>query len=281
LARSFNLAAKWNVRWTRGLILETVSSPLDQEQICEQLERAGFVAAQDEAEELTRCAKGDPRVLSTLLARRLNGEPLAWITGSVTFCGVEVLVDPSVYVPRWQSEPLVRQAVLHLPDEGVAVDVCTGSGAIAKVLIAARPRARVVGCDVEELAVACAQRNGIEVYQGDLFTPLPRELEHNVDVVIGVVPYVPTGSLEVLPHDTLRFESELSYDGGANGTDFLRRAITEASRFLRPGGRLLLELGADQAELLSEDLRRGGYRDVDVLFDEDGDLRGIDAEFAS
>ena len=79
------------------------------------------------------------------------------------------------------------------------------------------------------------------------------------------------------PRDTLRFESSLSYDGGGDGTDVLRRVLCDAPRFLRCGGALLLELGGEQADGLADDLERLGYADVTVLVDEDGDTRGIEA----
>jgi release factor glutamine methyltransferase len=193
------------------------------------------------------------------------------------FCGVEIRIDPGVYVPRWQSEVLARRAVVRLAEDGTAIDLCTGSGAIARALAAERPGARVVASDADERAVACARVNGVEAYGGDLFDPLPPALHGRVDVVVGVVPYVPTPDLPLLQRDTLTFESLLSYDGGADGTAILRRVLTDALHFLRPGGALLLELGADQPQALSDDLERHGYGDVAVLTDEDGDVRGIEA----
>jgi release factor glutamine methyltransferase len=94
--------------------------------------------------------------------------------------------------------------------------------------------------------------------------------------VVGVVPYVPTTDLPLLQRDTLTFESPRSYDGGDDGTHVLRRVLKDSPRFLRPGGALLLELGARQPEALADQLARLGYADVDVLVDEDGDVRGIE-----
>jgi release factor glutamine methyltransferase len=254
-----------------------VPAPNDVAALTTLLSSAGFIAAEEEARELLASAAGDVERLDSLVERRLTGEPLAWITGSVSFCGLEIRVDPGVYVPRWQSEPLARRAVERLPATGAAIDLCTGAGAIARTLIAQRPGARVVASDVDERAVACAAANGVEVYRGDLFAPLPRTLEGRVDVVVGVVPYVPTPALARLQRDTFAFESPLSYDGGRDGTDVLRRALRDSPRFLRRGGALLLELGGEQADGLREDLVRLGYVDVSVLLDEDGDVRGIEA----
>jgi release factor glutamine methyltransferase len=190
-----------------------------------------------------------------------------------------VHVDPDVYVPRWLSEPLARRAVELLPAGGTAIDLCTGSGAIASVLRAHRPHARVLASDIDARAVACAAGNGIEVYLGDLFSPLPADLAGHVDVVVSVVPYVPTPELPLLQRDTFTFERPLSYDGGTDGTEILRRVIRESPRFLRHGGALLLELGGDQAGLVTEELGSLGYSELTVLIDEDGDVRGIEATF--
>jgi release factor glutamine methyltransferase len=247
------------------------------ETLAARLSTVGFLAATEEAAELLERAAGDVDLLYSLLNRRLTGEPLAWITGRVSFCGLEIRVHPGVYVPRRQSEPLARRAVDCLPVTGVAIDLCTGAGAIARVLTTSRPGARIVASDIDERAVACAAENGVEVYCGDLFAPLPGALEGAVDVIVGVVPYVPTSALSLLQRDTFAFESSLSYDGGDDGTEVLRRVLGDSIRFLRQGGTLLLELGGEQADALGNDLSLLGYMDVTVLVDEDGDTRGIEA----
>ena len=241
------------------------------------LARAGFIAADEESEQLLAYAAGNRELLDEAVRRRLTGEPLAWITGSVSFCELEIHVDPDVYVPRWLTEPLTLRAVERLPEHGIAIDLCAGSGAIAAVLQARRPKTRVVATDIDPLAVACAATNGVEVYLGDLFAPLPINLEDRVDVVVGVVPYVPTPELPLLQRDTFTFERPLSYDGGADGADILRRVLVDARRFVKRGGALLLEVGGDQADLLQGDLDPLGYVDVSILSDEDGDVRGIEA----
>jgi release factor glutamine methyltransferase len=248
-----------------------------REALAALLADGGFVAADEEADELLARAGGDAELLDSLVQRRLTGEPLAWITGTVEFCGIEVRVDPGVYVPRWQSELLARRAVELLPADGTAIDLCTGAGAIAMTLSKHRPGARVVASDLDGRAIVCATANGVDAHQGDLFVPLPDDLHGRVDVVVGVVPYVPTPDLPLLQRDTLTFESTLSYDGGPDGTAILRRVLADSPRFLRPGGALLLELGAGQPEALAEDLDRLGYASVTVLHDEDGDVRGIEA----
>ena len=199
------------------------------------------------------------------------------MTGRASFDGLEVRVDPGVYVPRWQSVPLAHRAAARLPEEGTAIDLCTGSGALALALRRDRPGARVVATDIDHRAVACARSNGVEAYTGDLFTPVPAKLVNRTDVIVAVVPYVPRPELRLLPRDTLRFEEASHYDGGPDGTAILQRVVTEARRFLRPGGAIMLELGGEQAELLRPLMERLGYGSFVTWADDDQDLRGLAA----
>ncbi len=239
------------------------------------LRAAGCVAAEEEALELVQFADGDGARLDDLVRRRCSGEPLAWLVGSVRFCGETVVVHRDVYVPRWQSEPMALEAVTRLPARGVAVDLCTGAGAIAVVLGARRPAARVVATDIDPRAVACARANGVETFEGDLAAPLSDDFTGAVDVVTAVVPYVPTEALHLLPRDDLAFEPRHALDGGPGGMTWLGRVVVAAATLLRPGGSLLLELGAAQADQLEPVLADNAYRDVELLVDEDGDLRAL------
>jgi release factor glutamine methyltransferase len=235
------------------------------------------VAAEEEARELLACAENDEATVRTLAERRLAGEPLAWITGQAAFGDRSVCVHAGVYVPRWQSIALAGRAAARLPAFGRAIDLCTGTGAVAMALQAVRPSAHVVATDCDARAVACAQANGVEAYQGDLFAAVPSSFRGETDVVVAVVPYVPSTAFHLLPRDTLAFEDPSHYDGGPDGTDVLRRAITDAPGFLRPGGALLLELGGDQAGLLRSTLAEAGFHSVATWSDEDGDQRGLEA----
>jgi release factor glutamine methyltransferase len=234
---------------------------MTRDQIVAELTRGGFVAAEDEADELLAC-DGD---VDALLERRLTGEPLAWITGRTVFCGVELVVHPGVYVPRWHTELIAQRALERLPEGGTAIDLCTGCGAIARVLAS---RGRVVAGDLDPRAVLCAQANGVDAHAADLFDGLPRV---RADVITAVVPYVPTAELPLLQRDTFTFETPLAYDGGPDGLALLHRVIATAPDWLEPGGALILELGGDQAEQLGV----AGQ----LIRDEDGDVRGVELRF--
>ena len=260
--------------------MEARTAPHDPAGLTRTLAEAGFLSAELEAAELMAAAGGDPGRLDALVERRLTGEPLAWITGHVRFCHLDLLIEPGVYVPRPHTELLAVRAVARLPQDGVAIDLCTGGGAVAAVLAAERPGATIVATDMDERAVECARQNGVDARLGRLFEPVPEQLEGEADVVVGVVPYVPTRELALLQRDTFAFETPLAYDGGPDGLSLLRRVLAQAPRFLRVGGALLLELGGDQVERLAPELTRLGYADITPILDEDDDERGVEARFA-
>jgi release factor glutamine methyltransferase len=252
-------------------------SKRDLSEATRRLSLAGCVAAEDEARELAATASGDASHLASLVERRTTGEPLAWITGTTTFCGCTIGIDPGVYVPRWQSEPLAERAAAVLPEHGRAIDLGTGSGALACVLHARKPRASVLGTENDPVAAACARRNGIAVKQGDLFDGVPSAWRGTVDVVVAVLPYVPTDAIAYLPRDVRTFEPIASLDGGDDGLAVISRAARAARRWLRPGGHLLLEVGGDQPDELGPMLERYGYDGLRVLSDGEGDPRGVEA----
>ena len=249
----------------------------ERELALQTLARGGFVAPDAEADALLGASSEGVGSIEDLIARRLLGEPLAWIIGWVRFCCLRVRVDPGVFVPRPHTEALARRAVALLPPLGIAVDLCTGSGAVAAVLGSERPRAAVVATDIDPLAVACARRNGVRALEGDLDEPLRPSWRGRVDVMTAVVPYVPTEELHLLPSDVLAHEPRRALDGGRRGTSVLVRAAEAATRWLRPGGCVLLELGGDQAEEVAKTLADVGLSEIHVHRDGDGRDRAIEA----
>ncbi len=248
------------------------------ERVASRLRAAGCVAAEEEAIELIAAAPDDV-ALEALLARREQGEPLAWITGATEFCGQRVRVDAGVYVPRRQTEVLASRAATLLATRArpaLAADLCTGSGAVAMVLMAV-PEARVVAVDSDLRAVRCAERNGVHVVMGDLGQSLARG---TFDLVTAVAPYVPTAELQFLPRDVQRYEPRRSLDGGTDGAELLRRLVASAAELLVPGGWLLTELGGEQDELLAGVFDALGFSSVVTWRDEEEDLRGVAAQLS-
>jgi len=238
---------------------------------------AGCVAPEEEAAELASAAEDDDQLLGALVERRSTGEPLAWITGTAEFCGRSVAVVPGVYVPRWQSEPLAERAAELLPAAGRAIDLGTGSGAIALVLLDRCPTASVIGTERDPVAAGCARKNGVAVVEGDLFEGAPPSWKGTVDVIVAVLPYVPTNELAYLPRDVRDFEPSTALDGGDDGLVVVRRAVAEARQWLSLGGHLLLEIGGAQPDALLPTLEEAQFGAIGVIRDAEGDVRGIEA----
>jgi release factor glutamine methyltransferase len=229
--------------------------------IVTRLRAAGCVFAEDEARLLISTA-GTQSELSAMVDRRVAGLPLEHVLGWAEFCGLRVVVEPEVFVPRRRTEFLVAQAAGFAGPRAVVVDLCCGSGAVGVALAAALEGAQLYAADVHPAAVRCARRNvgavGGQVYEGDLFEPLPVALRGRVDVLAANVPYVPTEEVELLPPEAREFEPRVALDGGADGLDVLRRVAGEAPRWLAPGGGLLVETSERQAPGAVEAFARGG-----------------------
>lgn len=217
--------------------------------LVEKLRAAGCVFAEDEAAVLATRASGAE--LEALVGRRLAGEPLEYLVGRVEFAGLRLAIRPGVFIPRRRSEMLVEQALARLPRDRppVVLDLCCGNGALGAAIKAAVPVAEVYAADLSPAAVACARENlGADVYEGDLFRPLPRQLRGYVDVLLANVPYVPTDAIATMPPEARDHEPRAALDGGADGLDVLRRLAPDAPDWLAPRGELLTECAPEQAE---------------------------------
>jgi release factor glutamine methyltransferase len=195
------------------------------------------------------------------------------VLGWAEFCGHRVAVAPGVFVPRRRTQWLVRTATVEAPPQPAAVDLCTGSGAVALAVAAAvRPR-QLHAVDLDPAAVACARRNlaGIgEVHRGDLFEPLPPRLRGSVDLITVNAPYVPTDRIRLLPPEAREHEPHTALDGGVDGLSVHRRVIEQAPRWLAPGGVLVLEMAEEQTPAAAEAAERAGLR-PDVRTSADGE----------
>jgi release factor glutamine methyltransferase len=225
----------------------TVRTSLDRSTIVTALRAAGCVFAEEEAELLIDAA-GSPAELATMVARRAAGDPLEQVLGWAGFHGLRVTVEPGVFVPRRRTEFLVDQAIALTRPGAVVLDLCCGSGAVGAALRAAVGQIELHAVDIDPAAVRSARSNlpGAHVHQGDLYQPLPAELRGRVGVLLVIAPYVPTGSIALMPPEAREHEPLSALDGGPDGLDVLRRVLADARGWLTPGGHLLTELGDDQ-----------------------------------
>ena len=209
--------------------------------IVSRLREAGCVFAEDEAQLLISAAR-TPEELDAMVGRRVAGLPLEQVVGWAEFCGLRIVVEPGVFVPRRRTEFLARQAAALARPGDVVVDLCCGAGAIGAAVAGLVPGVQVYASDIDPVAVRCARRNVPgPVYQGDLFGPLPQCLRGRVAVLTANVPYVPAGEIGLLPAEAREHEPLVALDGGPDGLDVLRRVARAAPEWLAAGGYLLTE----------------------------------------
>ncbi len=183
--------------------------------------------------------------------RRAAGEPLPYITGQIEFFGLLFAVTPDVLIPRPETEILVEAALnwVKAHPDAVAVDVGTGSGCIAVALAVHAPTLRLYATDISAAALQVARANAerhtvaqrIAFLEGDLLTPLPEP----VDLILSNPPYVAEGEWSTLPLSVQR-EPRAALLAGVEGLDAIRRLLTQAQTCLKPGGRMLVEIGERQ-----------------------------------
>ncbi|MFN3703922.1 peptide chain release factor N(5)-glutamine methyltransferase [Thermomonas sp.] len=220
-----------------------------------------FVHAEDAV------APADAHRFRTLLARRIAGEPVAYLTGARGFWTLDLAVTPATLVPRPETELLVELALARLPDEAPVrvADLGTGSGAIALAIARERPRAEVVATDASRAALDVArgnaQRNGLGnvVFRpGSWWEPLGDEV---FDLIASNPPYIAEGDPHLEQGD-LRFEPSMALSSGADGLDAIRTLADGAPAHLRPRGWLLLEHGWDQGPAVRALLAAAGFEAV-------------------
>ncbi|PPH19950.1 putative protein N(5)-glutamine methyltransferase [Rathayibacter rathayi] len=227
----------------------------------ERLRTAGCVFAEEEADLLEDVADS-PAALELLLRRRETGEPLEQILGWVAFRGLRIPVAPGVFVPRVRTEWLVDCALELLKADAVVLDLCCGSGALARSIAEERPDVRLLAADLSPTAVGCARRTlagRAAVFEGDLFDALPSRERGRIDVVIVNAPYVPTASIALMPPEARVHEPRLTLDGGPDGLALHRRIAQEAEAWLASQGVVVIEVGADQATASASAFRAGGF----------------------
>lgn len=213
---------------------------------------------------------------SSLLLSRTRREPLQYLLGTQYFYGLPFQVDSRVLIPRQETETLCEWGVSHLRrlTNPRALDLCTGSGAIAVTLKHECPHANVTAADLStdalEVAAANARLNQADVrfVQGDLWEPVQAE---TYDLILSNPPYIPTLDCDTLQHEVMQ-EPRMALDGGADGLDFYRRIAEGAPAHLSPAGLIAVEVGIGEAQDVAVLFENAELCDVQII----NDLYGVE-----
>lgn len=211
-------------------------------------------------------SSAEARAFGRALCRRCTGEPLQHVTGEQAFRTLTLIVRPGVFIPRPETEVVVDVALAAIASTAAprALDVGTGTGAVAISIAREHPGADVVAVDLSAEAVELARFNAsragarVDVLQGDLFEPVPERLKGHLDLVVSNPPYVDPADADTLSREVLA-DPSLALFGG---TEVHERLGVDGHAWLRPGGSLVLEIGADQGGEVEGILGAAGYEQV-------------------
>ncbi|MHB9131931.1 MAG: peptide chain release factor N(5)-glutamine methyltransferase [Armatimonadota bacterium] len=225
---------------------------------------------------------------ASLLARRVQREPLAYLLGEWEFYGRPFHVTPSVLIPRPETELLV-EAVLQWAQGHQArriADIGAGSGAIAVTLAAEMPSLHLIAIDLSPSALAVTARNAerhgvaerITLLQGDLLQPIVQEGRYPLDAVVANLPYIAAEEFPDLMPEVRDYEPEMALRAGERGLALIKRLISQAPKVLIPGGLLALEVGMGQADEVADTLTDASWRNISIVIDYGGIPRHVLAE---
>jgi release factor glutamine methyltransferase len=210
-----------------------------------------------------------------LITKRLQGFPLAYLTGKKEFWSLVFAVNPEVLIPRPETELVVEQAISLSPQTGTIADIGTGCGIIAVSLAKELPQIRVVATDISKKALETALLNAkthkldrIEFYQGNMLAPLRKlKLEDSCDIIVSNPPYVSEEEWEELSPEITEHEPKKALVAGQTGLEHIEELVNQAPAYLKSGGFLIFEFGAEQKEKIltifgQEWIEKRSYNDL-------------------
>ncbi|MDD5115450.1 MAG: peptide chain release factor N(5)-glutamine methyltransferase [Candidatus Omnitrophica bacterium] len=225
-------------------------------------------------------------ILSSILKRRMLGEPVQYILGRCEFMGLEFKIDRRALIPRPETEILVESAIGGLRDSGNArprvLEIGTGSGCIAVAIARNIKGADIWASDISQEALQLAGENArcnntrIRFVRGDLFDALHPE-DGKFDLIISNPPYVAEVDFSSLARE-ISFEPQAALNGGRDGLDFYRRIITGAAAYLENSGSLMFEIGMGQAGVVKRMLENEGFGCLSSVRDYNGIERVVSAK---
>ncbi len=212
------------------------------------------------------------------LEKRVNGTPLQYLIGKWNFFGYDFFVGDGVLIPRPDTEILVEEALKEIKNEMCVADLCSGSGSIA-ITLAKETSARVFALEKSEKAYTYLLKNIDlnQVYVNPILCDVLNYNElNNIDIIVSNPPYIKSAVIPTLS-DEVKKEPKMALDGGEDGLFFYREITRIWKNKLKKGGKILFEIGFDQADEVSEILRQNGFSQIKVIKDFSNNNRVVKA----
>lgn len=211
------------------------------------------------------------------LKKRAEHVPLQYIIGKTEFMGLKFKVNSNVLIPRQDTETLVEEALKVVAPGMHVLDLCTGSGCIIVSILHNVPQAEGTATDISKQALLVAKenakQNGVQVNfeRSDLFDAVTGVF----DVIVSNPPYIPSGEVPKLMPEVRSFEPMEALDGREDGLYFYRKIVASCPEYLKPGGRILFEIGYDQGRAVSGLLEEAGFQEIRIVKDLAGNDRVV------
>ncbi len=211
-------------------------------------------------------------LFQSLLKQRLQGRPIAHLTGEKEFWSLELAINEDTLIPRPETELLVETALQKIPvDEELNIlDLGTGSGAVAIAIASERPRCHLIGTDINKNALTTAKQNAathclknIQFYHSDWYRNIPPQ---NLDLIVSNPPYIKQGDKHLTQGD-VRFESRLALVAGSDGMQAINIIIEHAGAWLADAASLFIEHGRDQKTRVQETFRKHRFKQIKTFQD--------------
>jgi len=218
-----------------------------------------------------------------VIKRRVNREPVAYITGNREFWGIDFNVSRDVLIPRPETEFLVEESLKLIPSDTSSgcftiIDVGTGSGAVAVALAVNRPGHVYFASDISRTSISIAAANAcrhhvekdIHFFVAELFSPLNIR-DRNFDLIVSNPPYIPSNQIAGLAPEVGRYEPLQALDGGLDGLDIIKKIVKNAPHYLKKNGSLMIEIGFDQKNRMTQIVESDNrYTDLQFIRDYSG-----------
>lgn len=271
---------------------DTMTIKACYQMVCSRLSVPEISMPELEARELVSCALGcdlrrlppmqtvsseEQDRLKTLVKRRLQGEPLAYLLGEWDFCGITLRVTPAVLIPRSDTERLCELAIerARVRQTPRILDLCSGSGCIGLALLREVPKAVGLGVDLSPEAVQLAQSNAAQLglasryccIEGNALTAPPQEYKAAFDVMVCNPPYITAQEMCALDVSVSAYEPHLALYGGPDGLDFYRSVMQGWAQTVRPAGDVFFECGWKQGQAVADICIQAGWRQTEIETD--------------
>jgi release factor glutamine methyltransferase len=213
----------------------------------------------------------------SILSKRAEHVPLQYITGEQEFMGILFHVNDAVLIPRQDTETLVEEALKVIRPGMKVLDMCTGSGCILISILKNIVDVEGYGYDISKQAINVAKENAKLNHVNATFerSDLFEDVSDTFDVIVSNPPYIPTDVISGLMPEVAMYEPMQALDGKEDGLHFYRRIIADASKYLKPDGKLLFEIGHDQGESVPKLMKDAGFKEVRVIKDLAGNDRVV------